>query len=192
MTLIRTFMALPIPTPVQKALIQSVVPIMDSRDKINWVKRENIHITLSYLGDTDPALIETQATELSALVEGYEPFELGTLGSGIFPHANEPRVLWVGAAAFGGRLKELKIELDKILNSHGYGIDNRKFQPHITLGRVKTISRKSSFIHDYLVADIRESIFTIDEVTWFQSTLTSDGAEYREIHKFKLKQGVVE
>jgi len=189
MSLIRTFLALPLPGDVRKYVYQFPHHILDTRDKINWVKRTNIHITLSYLGDTDPDLIEDQAKDINALVESYEPIQMATDDTGVYPHANDARVLWIGASPFSNALNSLRKDLHNILGRHGYRVDNRKFQPHITVGRVKTISRKSSFIHDYLVTDAREMEFTVNSVKWLKSTLTPDGPEYEEIKTFNFKQG---
>ena len=186
---VRSFLALPIPEAVQGYLSALATPILDNRDKINWVNPGNIHITLSFLGEADPACFEEQATQIAMLVARHSGFDLGTTGTGVFPHANDPHVLWVGAAPYDNRLLTFKADLDNLLKHYGYTIDYRKFQPHITLGRVKSISRKSSFIHDYLIRDVREMIFPIQEVKWLQSTLTPEGAEYEEIYNFKFKQG---
>jgi len=153
------------------------------------VRSENIHITLNFLGDTDPDAIGEQAARMREVLLDKLPISLGITDTGIFPHANDPRVLWVGSVPFDKALKPLILDLRDLLTKFGYQLDNRKFQPHITLGRVKSISRKSTFIHDFLSTEVRHSQFTVDEVKWYQSTLTSAGAIYEELETFKLKTG---
>ncbi len=189
MTPIRTFLAIPLPASLRDYLSKFPAQYINPQDKINWVKPENIHITLNYLGDTDSEVIEEQAKGLSELIGKYMPFELGTLDTGIFPHANDPRVLWVGSAPYNDSLGLLIPELNDHLKQLGYQLDNRKFQPHITIGRVKTISRKSTFIHDFLSSEVRDSSFLVDEIKWYKSTLTQQGAIYEELKIFKLKTG---
>jgi len=187
--MIRTFLALPLPRGIRRYLSELCIPIMDSRDKINWVKPANIHITLAFLGDTEEKLLEEQGQRIQELVAAATPFELELDETGVFPHANDPKILWTGAIPFSNDLTNLRNDLNIILSQMGYRVDNRSFQPHITLGRVKSISRKSSFIHDFLVTDVRATQFTIDSITWFKSTLTQVGAEYEAIRTFNFKQG---
>ncbi len=189
MEAIRTFIALPLPDELKQYLKRLVEPIRNRQDKINWVKEENIHITLNYLGDTDPQIIEEQALRLESMLASFPVIKLGTTDTGIYPHANEPRILWVGTSPYNEALATLKEKLDNLLGHFGYNLDKRQFQPHITIARVKSISRKSSFIHDYLSAVVREIDFEIDEVKWLKSTLTPQGAEYEELKSFKLNTG---
>ncbi len=189
MSEIRTFLALPIPKEMKGYFKNMLVPIIDRNDKINWVKRENIHITLNYLGETESENVEEHARRIEAVVNEFPPFTLGTTDTGIYPHANEPRVLWVGSAPYDLTLSAFKQKLDKELTHLGYRLDKRQFQPHITLARVKTISRKSSFIHKFLTTEVREFNFEVDTVLWMKSTLTPAGAEYEELKSFKFNSG---
>lgn len=189
MSQIRTFLALPVPDHVKSYFMQMITPIRDKADKINWVKPENIHITLNYLGETESDKIEEHATRIESIVNKTMSFTLGTTESGIFPHANDPRVLWVGSAPYDKTLSIFKQNLDRELNDLGYKLDKRPFQPHITLARVKTLSRKSSFIHKFLSLEVREFNFEVDRVIWMKSTLTPKGAEYEELKSFKFNSG---
>lgn len=175
---IRTFLAFPVPKEIKDYFRNMLEPIIDRRDKVNWVKSENIHITLNYLGETDSNTIEDHASQIESVVNEFPPFSLGTTDTGIYPHANDPRVLWVGSVPHDLTLDSFKRKLDRELTHLGYRLDNRQFQPHITLARVKTISRKSSFIHDFLTTEVREFNFEVDTVVCMKSTLTPMGAEY--------------
>ena len=189
MSEIRTFLAFPIPKEIKGYFKNMLEPISNKEDTINWVKRENIHITLNYLGETDSDKIEEHASHIESVVHEFPPFRLGTTDTGIYPHANAPRVLWVGSAPYDLTLKSFKQKLDKELTHLGYRLDKRPFQPHITLARVKTISRKSSFIHKFLTVQVREFNFEVDTVVWMKSTLTATGAEYEELKSFKFNSG---
>jgi len=189
MSEIRTFLAFPVPKQIKGYFANMLEPIVDKQDKINWVKRENIHITLNYLGETDSEKIDEHGSRIESVVNEFPPFKLGTTDTGIYPHANEPRVLWVGSSPYDLTLSTFKKKLDKELTQLGYRLDKRIFQPHITLARVKTISRKSSFIHNFLSAEVREFDFEVDRVIWMKSTLTPMGAEYEELKSFKFNSG---
>jgi len=189
MSQIRTFLALPVPDQVKHYISNMCTPIKEKADKINWVKPENIHITLNFLGETETENLEAHGNRIETIVNASPSFILGTTETGIFPHANEPRVLWVGSAPYDKTLSIFKQNLDKEVAHLGYGLDKRQFQPHITIARVKTLSRKSSFIHQFLAAEVREFNFEVDRVIWMKSELTPTGAEYEELRSFKFNRG---
>lgn len=186
---VRTFLAIPLPDNIKEYLVNYSKPIMDRNDRINWVKKDNIHITIGFLGDTRPDVIDEQAEGLGKILADYPAINMGLTDTGIFPHANSPRVLWIGAMPYDKTLIVMVDVVKDHLRSLGYELDNRKFQPHITLGRVKSISRKSVFIHDFLSSEVRDMSFPVAEIKWFESELTSTGAIYKELKTFKLKVG---
>ncbi len=189
MELVRSFLALPLPKEIHGYLFTLAKHIKNPSDTINWVKRSNIHITLNFLGDTNPELIEEHSQQFEALISQFSPMVLGLLDTGIFPHANKPRVLWVGAAPYDESLNTFKLELNQLVKQLGYEVDYRKFQPHITLGRVKSISRKSTFIHDFLLEEVHDADFEVKQVTWYKSILTPIGANYETLKVFNFKTG---
>jgi len=189
LTPIRTFIAIPIPEDIQKYLAEFSEPIREKHDKINWVPQKNIHITVGFLGDTDPGVIDEQAEGIQELIKEFHGMSMGLTDTGIFPHANSPRVLWIGASPFQRSLFDLVEKLKVHLSSLGYELDKRKFQPHITLGRVKSISRHSLFIHEFLSAEVRDLRFPVNKLKWYESELTPTGAVYKELKSFKLNTG---
>ena len=106
--MIRTFLALPLPENLQMYLSRLSIPILDSRDKINWVPPKNIHITLAFLGDTDEATLESLAKDLEEVISTYSALSLQTDETGVFPHANDPKILYVGAFSFTAELSQLR------------------------------------------------------------------------------------
>jgi len=190
MLAVRTFLALPLPASLRSYLFELPRHITNSQDKINWVRSENIHITLIFLGDTDPDRIIQQGHLIRDVINRKNAIKMGITDTGIFPHANDPRVLWVGSAPDDpAAFKSLTLDLRELMKELGYQLDNRPSQAHITLGRVKTISRNSAFTHDFLATEVRHIQFVADEVKWYKSTLTPAGAVYEELETFKLKTG---
>ena len=185
----RSFFAIPVPEEVRTYLHGLTAPLKQSRDRISWVAQRNIHMTLSFLGDTEESALDAHETGLIQLADRIPAFELVTQDTGVFPHANDPRVLWIGAGLFDQSLKKMKQGLDNFLRKQGYAIDNRPYHPHITLGRVKNLSRNSQSIHEYLSMDVREIVFPVNELLWIKSTLTPMGAEYEVMRTFKLNTG---
>jgi RNA 2',3'-cyclic 3'-phosphodiesterase len=65
-------------------------------DNIKWVNPNNIHLTLSFLGDTEEEMIRSVSNMLKERCEGSGKFELVIEGLGIFRNLDDPRVLWTG------------------------------------------------------------------------------------------------
>ena len=186
---IRTFLALPISDQVREYLEDIVAPLKagDQISKMKWTSGAGRHITVSFLGDTAQDQFEALAGEFAQLCQSLPAFKLSLTDTGTFPHANQPKVLWIGCEPHDTVLGELKLGVDKILAKYGYEVDNRKFKPHITLGRVKYLSNQSNLVHDLLSRDVVDLSFQINRMVWYESMLRPAGAEYRELESFDLK-----
>jgi len=99
-----------------------------------WVRPENLHLTLKFLGPTSP-LMEEAILEHIDLVAG-RSFMLPVEELGAFPSLNRPQVVWAG---LGGGHPEL-FGLQKRLEDHCFNLgippEKRRYQPHITVARV--------------------------------------------------------
>jgi 2'-5' RNA ligase len=104
---------------------------------VRWVDPAGAHLTLKFLGDTDPALVTPLAGALATVAAGHRPFTLSTAAPGTFPNPRRPRVLWLGLAGDLARLARLHRDLDATLTPLGFAPETRPFSPHLTLGRVR-------------------------------------------------------
>lgn len=169
---IRLFIALAPP----KALRSKVAQLLDTADsdlpKARWVPRSNLHLTLLFLGNLDPA----RAEEIPGLIEPAVSrfpaprLRFGHLGS--FPRGR-PRVLWLGV--------ESRPPLDPLVKelASACSIPNQRFKPHLTLARVKT--RWSAKAMNNLEARLQDAFglsWTADAAVVMESTLTPKGARY--------------
>ena len=67
-----------------------------SNESIKWTNPDNIHITLSFLGDTEERWIKDINSMLKKNVKDSGRFELVIKGSGVFRNVNDPRIIWIG------------------------------------------------------------------------------------------------
>ena len=126
----RLFVALVPPATVQSELAALAVPLGGMR----WIPAENIHLTLRFIGDTEP---ERQAALEAALARvRVEPFILPVEGVGVFPSRGPAKVLWAGAGHGHPRLFQLRQQVDEALLSVDPTLDVHTFHPHFTLGRL--------------------------------------------------------
>lgn len=184
--LIRTFIAVKIePQPLLLQLLTHLKEIFD-HEKIKWVEKDNLHLTLKFLGDTSPVQVEQVKTILEETCQNFSSFQFDLKGVGFFKRNRQPKVLFVKIEK-NEILKQLTAEIDAKLSELGFEKEQREFNPHLTLGRIKFLKDKSRF---YETIETYRSHFIqqvkINEVIYFQSILKPAGAEYKSIEKIEL------
>lgn len=136
---IRAFIAINLPQAVKTELetfqckLKSRVPA----DWIKWTLPEQIHLTLRFLGNIDAGAVPQLESVLRTLGATVQPFELIAENFGWFPEGTRPRVLWVGVSGQLETLNQLAQAVIRSTASWGEPED-RQFQAHLTIGRVKT------------------------------------------------------
>jgi 2'-5' RNA ligase len=156
-------------------------------EKITWVSLENIHLTLVFIGDTEEDRIKAAGILLKQKCTGFGEFNIRISGVGIFRNFNDPRVLWTGLEE-NDKLCRLNKQLNNGLQDIGFKIENRPFNPHITLGRIKSIRDKvalKSAISRYQDKFVQE--VHVKEVILFESILKPSGPVYKEAGIFNLR-----
>jgi 2'-5' RNA ligase len=129
MTTERLFIALTLPEPVRNALAVLAEPLPG----VDWIRPDQLHVTLRFLGDVATDLIEPMQRRLEKI--HVAPFILPIEGIGAFPPNRPPRVLWIGVGSGHPRLFQLRQRVDDALLAAGLQLDVRTFHPHITLAR---------------------------------------------------------
>jgi RNA 2',3'-cyclic 3'-phosphodiesterase len=188
--LIRAFIAMTLPEPLA-GLVSEVQQTLKSQGlRIAWVPPGNVHLTLRFLGDIEPADIDPIAAVMSECAQRMFPLALSVNGLGVFPDLRRPRVVWLGITGDMPRLIAFQQYLDARLVALGKGRfkpEDRPFKGHLTLGRIK--ARLDSGI---LVKALRETgrvgspAFTVDAILLIQSRLTSSGSIYTPLRRVEL------
>jgi RNA 2',3'-cyclic 3'-phosphodiesterase len=158
-----------------------------ANEKITWVSPENIHLTLSFLGEIEEERVKVAGIVLKQKCTGFGEFAIRVSGTGIFRNLNDPKVLWLGIEN-PDRLIRLGDIINTGLKDTGFKIEDHKFNPHITLGRIKLIRNKEilkSAIAMYQEMFIQE--VHIREVILYESILKPAGPTYHAVGKFHLK-----
>ncbi|MFB0566180.1 MAG: RNA 2',3'-cyclic phosphodiesterase [Candidatus Aminicenantaceae bacterium] len=184
----RTFIAVDLDREIKKSLSSLIEKLILKREKIKWVQRQGMHITLKFLGEIEKAQIPEVENILRNISENFKSFSLKIKGTGYFPpEKKNPRVLWVGIEA-DKTLFVLQEQVETELEKIGFPREKRSFHPHLTLGRVKTFS----FIHETIkeLKKYQEAFFgemIVNKITLFQSILKPSGAEYIVLSEYLLK-----
>ena len=190
MFIMRLFVDIHLPVEVKAAIENTFAPVSRRRPRgLRFVKPDNIHLTLKFLGDTDDGLIPGLTDGLSEVAAGHNPFSLALSGAGAFPNLKRPRVFWVGVGGDIERIIALAEDVDGTCDELDFPREKRAYSPHLTVARVKDNKGLSDMTE--LITGLEKSDFGVDpfEVTSFslvQSTLTPRGAIYEDVERFKL------
>jgi RNA 2',3'-cyclic 3'-phosphodiesterase len=179
---IRTFIAIEIPGNVIFKIRELQEGIKVYGLKIRWVRSENIHLTLKFLGDVEAVKIGEIAEAISKTVKGYTPISLKAKGVGVFPSIKRPRVLWVGLTGQLEVLLKLQKTLDENLKLLGFPGEKRPFKGHLTMGRIKERIDVKKF-GDALMAfrHFESETFTAGQLVLYKSELKPLGAVYTRL-----------
>ena len=167
----RLFIGLELPDSCKDALVQ-LDPLIKG---VRWLSPSQIHLTMSFLGDVDTSHEEPLRAELAA-VHG-PPFFLPVQRLGVFGGAR-PTIIWAGVGKGHPHLFALHKHIQDAVLRAGIEPDLRPFHPHITVGRVKDVSRAAlmPFLRKY--ADAEFALWKVTAFALFSSVLSRDGATH--------------
>lgn len=154
---------------------------------IKWVDAESLHVTLRFLGEVDAArVVELQSLLTRPLSS--RGFSLVLGGAGCFPSVGPPRVLWIGVCEGTDEARAVFAELEARLSLLEFPREARVYTPHLTLGRVREISREEGRGVRERLAKVAAPLATsrVDRVTLYRSHLTSSGSRYESLMEIPL------
>lgn len=132
----RAFIAILLSSEARDAVTAEVDRLRPLNRAVAWVPRDNLHLTLRFLGDQSEERLEEAVVALELAAGAGEPFSLGLHGLGAFPGLERPRILWVGVAEGALAARGLQARLEARLAERGFPPEARPWHPHLTVGRV--------------------------------------------------------
>lgn len=132
------------------------------------VPRENLHVTLKFLGNFDPDRIKSRLKGMEI-----DAFESRTTGIGYFPKKDYARVIWLGLEEknFGRIVREIEKRLSLPEGKHD-------FIPHITIARARKALKNLELEFN------PNKTVKVDKITLYSSELTRKGPIYTKLAKF--------
>jgi len=184
---IRTFIAIELPDKIQSDIRQLKHSFLPYRFDIRWVKPLNMHLTIKFLGDVDPADLDTIGKLLSDIAGNFPSFDLIPRGLGVFPSLKRPRVIWIGIAGQTDVLGSIQQSVNGGLNEIGFTTEKRPFRGHLTFGRIKSRVDQDRLL-DALHAQQKfvSKAFTVENLVMFKSELTPSGPIYTKLYEVPL------
>jgi 2'-5' RNA ligase len=179
----RTFIAIDIPAKVKKAVSETIADIKKANlVEGNFVKSEQLHLTLKFLGEVQEKDVEKVSLILEEISKTTKKFTVELKGLG---HFNE-KILWIGSPE-NNEIVNLANGIDEKLSKLGFAKEIRPFAIHLTLCRIKNLKnskRFAEFIAKY--KDKSFGKFAVSEIKLMKSTLSEEGPIYEVIRGFNL------
>ena len=185
---IRSFLALKLPPEIKETLSHISREMRKTSMDVRWVKVNNIHITMVFLGNVPIGHVEPMGEAAEKVCQQYGPFAISLKGVGVFSSRRNPRVLWTGMEGDLDRMTCFRDALQKHLKPFGIKREKRPFRPHLTIGRFRKGARPGTPL-DELLSKYQEStspVCALKGLTFFRSDLKPGGALYSELKTWPL------
>ncbi len=178
---VRCFIAIEMPTALKDAMAERTENVRRSGADARWVKAENLHLTLKFLGSVSEETIEPIKSALLEAVKRHSGFRLRFRGAGVFPDRKRPRVVWIGAED-SGELVSIQKDVEEAMSALGFEAEKRPYSPHLTIGRLKSPRRREILIRELdAISTVDFGSMDVAEVALMRSTIKPGGAEYSRL-----------
>jgi 2'-5' RNA ligase len=185
---IRSFLAFELPPEIREQIGAISRELRNSRLPARWVREENIHLTIVFLGSIEETVVEELRESVGLVVKQFTGFAARLSRLGVFPNWRKPRVLWIGLEGDIAGLSRLRDELQDALKGFGIRQETRPFRAHLTLGRFKDRLDDDEELKRILdrYHDIASAPCSLDELVLFKSDLKPSGPVYTKMASWPL------
>ncbi|MFH1848297.1 MAG: RNA 2',3'-cyclic phosphodiesterase, partial [Candidatus Omnitrophota bacterium] len=184
----RTFIAIDLSEEARKTLSELQCELKESEADVKWVKAENMHLTLKFLGEISEEQAAKVKAALDIIASTVKPYEITIKEIGAFPGLDHPRVVWTGIEKGKKETTDLANKIELELEKLGFEKEGRAFKAHLTIGRVRGPKNKDKLKTAVQSAGrIKETPSKIKTINLYQSTLTPRGPIYTCLHKSPLE-----
>ncbi len=183
---LRLFVAVNLSPEIREQLAAAQEHLRRARADVSWVRPENMHITLKFLGETAEERLDLVCRTLSTVARAHAPFRLSVAGVGSFG-GRVPRVVWVGVTDGAEPLTALARHVEAALEDLGFPREKRGFTAHLTLGRVRSAKNLEGLAAG--IREIQEGRFGAVAAEAFElvrSELRPGGSVYTALERFVL------
>lgn len=135
---IRLFWAINLPGELKRKIYGFQSRLREVPADVKWVEQHNLHLTVKFLGEVDPGLVGEISGVAGEAIAGTGDFTLELAGTGFFPDARHPRVIWIGVGGEVQKFHHLYNLMMEGMARLGFASEKARFSPHLTLGRLRS------------------------------------------------------
>ncbi|MEA3329041.1 MAG: RNA 2',3'-cyclic phosphodiesterase [Candidatus Omnitrophota bacterium] len=183
----RAFIAIEIPRDVKSELSQIIDTLRSSQADVKWVKPQDVHLTLKFLGNIDQSRLKEIQNILDRVAKTENSFEMSMEDLSAFPNPSFPRVIWTGLKQGSQNTLDLAKKIECELAKIGFAKEKRPFHPHLTLGRLRSPKNRDKL--SVLLSSTTfksQSRIKVTHLNLIQSTLTPTGSIYTPLYQTAL------
>ena len=187
---IRSFLAVEIPLSNKEKILKLINSFIEKSDSlIKWVSKDNLYITLKFIGELNTDHISTIQKSLTERLSSVPAFDMHINGLGVFPNSRKPRIFWLGFDQ-NKNLERIVSSIENCAVNLGYEANDKPFSPHLTIGRARRDISSGDLIaftknfQDHKLEVIPD--FKVSHVTLFKSELTREGPLYSQLFRVSL------
>ena len=188
--LIRTFLAIPVPSDVKSKKNMLYSTLDSSNGVIHWVKNTQLHLTLKFIGHTPESSLNNIIKHVEKITLDLNPFDLKIKDTGCFPIPARPRVLWLGVHGKLDLLFNLVEKIESTLEPIGFPKADRELSPHITVARIKYPQKHTPKIDPFLKSSYDPIDLPVDRVQFFSSEMLQSESVYTILKTFPLGENL--
>jgi 2'-5' RNA ligase len=184
----RLFVAMDVPDEIKGVISTALAGLKSRVEGVRWVKTENIHLTVKFIGDYEERKLDRLVDEVRKAALRSPRFTALLGGCGAFPSPKKARVIWVDMHKGGEEAAVVARKVDSRLGKIGVKRENRPFRSHLTLGRLKRPKDCSDMLDD-MEEDLEELAkmpFDVHEIVLYRSILSSKGPTYVPLQHIEL------
>lgn len=187
MARIRTFIAIDVPQQVRRKAQATIETLSETTNSIRWVAPENVHVTMKFLGDVDETDIYEVCRRTATAVADCAAAQVHCHGVGAFPSVERPRTVWLGVADPDAYLEQLHANVEGGLAPMGFPREQRRFHPHVTLGRLRYGRRDVGDLIDRIKEmQVDAGMIQVDELVIYASERGPEGPRYTVLGRAPL------
>lgn len=175
-----------LPDPVRDALHDAAADLRRLDVPVSWVRAENLHVTLRFLGTVGEDALGRVREALEAAAASVGPFTATLGGFGSFPPGPAPRVVWAGVEHGGEAFAALYRAVEAALARRGLAPEDRPYRAHVTLGRVRDARKAEPLARALAARAPLGAELRVDAVHLMRSDLDPAGARYSVLARVPL------
>ena len=184
---IRAFIAIELSDQIKETIRNFQDQLKPLGCDVSWVKPENVHLTLKFLGDVKTKMLPPVMETLANSCRDLRFFDTTLTQPGVFPDLRHPRVVWIGLDDDSGTLTRLAESLETAFGNIGFKKERRNFQAHITIGRIRTLKNIEQLCEAIKKLSVPPGVKqSVGQIILFKSILTPQGSIYEPLSRTRF------